>query len=248
MKLAKLEGAPEIFYSIQGEGASMGKPAIFIRLSLCNLHCIWCDTDYTWNWTNTAFEHVNDKKQGYTKFSKEDWIIELNTEEILQEIAQYPCKRIILTGGEPLMQQKELIKLAASLKGKGYFIEIETNGTILPSEEVDQHIDQYNVSPKLENSNNKLNLRIKEKVLNFFGEHDRASFKFVVDSEGDLEEVNQLVESHQIHPAKVYLMPQGTTSLSLQEKQLWLVEICKSIGYNYTDRMHIHLYGDKRGV
>ncbi len=248
MKLAKLGGAPEIFYSIQGEGISMGKPAIFVRLSQCNLHCIWCDTDYTWNWVNTPFEHVNDSKKEYNKYDKSDWILELPSEEIFQLVKKYPCKRVILTGGEPLMQQKELEELSSYLKRKGYFIEIETNGTLLPSTKLDELIDQYNISPKLSNSNNELKLRIKNKTLAHFSSHAKAFFKFVVDTEEDCLEIQDLISQFNIDPQKVYLMPQGTDSDTIKKKQKWLVEMCKSSGYNFTDRMHIHLYGDKRGV
>ncbi|MTI40441.1 radical SAM protein [Fulvivirga lutimaris] len=248
MKLAKLNGRPEIFYSIQGEGKSMGKPAIFVRTSLCNLHCIWCDTDYTWNWQNTPFKHVNDSKAGYSKFKKDEWIVELDADEVYNEIKQHPCKRVILTGGEPLMQQKELALLAQLLHDNGYFIEVETNGTLVPTSEFDMAVDQYNVSPKLSNSGNSTQLREKEGAFSFFSGSEKASFKFVIDDPGDLDEVTELISRYNIAPLNVYLMPQGTTGQALNQKQQWLVDICKEHGYNYTDRLHIHIYGDKRGV
>ncbi len=248
MKLAKLNGKPEIFYSIQGEGKSIGKPAIFIRLSLCNLHCVWCDTDYTWNWKSTPFPHVKDYQKGYQKYIKKDWIVEVSVTEIISEIVDYPCKRIILTGGEPLMQQKELIPLVEALKKLDYTIEVETNGTITPLQELDQHIDQYNVSPKLENSNNSKRLREKTKAYTYFNANKRAVFKFVIDKQDDLEEIEMLIGNYKIAVDKVYLMPQGTTGKQLMAKQQWLIEICKAKGYNYTDRLHILIYGDKRGV
>jgi 7-carboxy-7-deazaguanine synthase len=248
VKLAKLNGRPEIFYSIQGEGKSIGRPAIFIRLSLCNLHCIWCDTDYTWNWENTPFAHVKDNKKGYSKYNKENWIVDLSIEQIIEELKAYPCKRVILTGGEPLMQQKELIDLAKQLKGLNYTIEVETNGTYIPIKELDQYIDQYNVSAKLENSNNSKRLREKAEAYNYFNANSKATFKFVIDTPLDLEEVESLTTKYDISADKVYLMPQGTSDEQLKSKQQWLIEACKSSGYNYTDRLHILVYGDKRGV
>lgn len=226
----------------------MGKPAIFIRTSLCNLHCIWCDTDYTWNWENTPFKHVNDSKNGYSKYEKKDWIVEIGAQEIIEELKNYPCKRVILTGGEPLMQQKELSELAQLLHTDGYFIEVETNGTLLPNKDFDAQVDQYNVSPKLENSNNSTKLREKESAFKYFSNSEKATFKFVIDSPEDLDEVAHLINKYSISPNKVYLMPQGTTGVALNQKQQWLVEICKEHGYNYTDRLHIHIYGDKKGV
>ncbi len=248
MKLAKLNHKPEIFYSIQGEGPSIGKPAIFIRLSMCNLHCIWCDTDYTWNWENTNFKHIKDVNPDYKKFKKEEWQVETNTEEIISEIDQYPCQRIIITGGEPLMQQKELAGLATTLANKGYCIEIETNGTLVPSHDLDFCIKQYNVSPKLANSNNAEKLRDKQLAMQFFTQSKKAAFKFVIEKPNDLNEVLELISKYQIASEKVYLMPQGTTGKELIDKQQWLVEQCKSHGFNYTDRLHILIYGDKKGV
>lgn len=248
MKLAKLNGRPEIFYSIQGEGKSMGKPAIFVRTSMCNLHCIWCDTDYTWNWENTPFKHVNDRKKGYSKYIKKDWIVEISAQQILEELKNYPCKRVILTGGEPLMQQKELYELAHLLYTDGYFIEIETNGTLQPKDDFDAVVHQYNVSPKLSNSGNSTQLREKEGVYKFFSNSEKATFKFVIDTPEDLDEVKELISKYQINPLDVYLMPQGTTGQALNQKQQWLIEICKLEGFNYTDRLHIHIYGDKRGI
>jgi 7-carboxy-7-deazaguanine synthase len=248
VKLAKLNGRPEIFYSIQGEGKSMGKPAIFVRTSLCNLHCVWCDTDYTWNWEKTPFKHVNDNKAGYSKYKKEEWIVEIDADEVLSKIKEHPCKRVILTGGEPLMQQKELTILAQLLHDDGYFIEVETNGTLKPAPDFDSIINQYNVSPKLSNSDNSVQLREKEDVYKFFSKSDKSSFKFVIDDPKDLDEVTNLISKYNIHPSDVYLMPQGTNGAALNQKQQWLIEICKKHGYNYTDRLHIHIYGDKRGV
>lgn len=248
MKLAKLNTGAEIFYSIQGEGPSMGKPAIFVRLSLCNLHCTWCDTDYTWNWKGTKFSHDNDKLSDYEKFDKQEWIIEHSIETIVSKVSDYPCERIILTGGEPLMQQAELTELAKLLKARGYFLEIETNGTIIPNNELVELIDQYNVSPKLSNSNNELKLRYKEKALSFFATTNKTYFKFVISEQKDLDEVKQMVNDLEISYNRVYLMPEGTSPNSLNEKQLWLVEICKEYGFNFTDRLHIKLYGKKRGI
>jgi 7-carboxy-7-deazaguanine synthase len=248
VKLAKLNNKPEIFYSIQGEGKSLGKPSIFVRSSLCNLHCIWCDTDYTWNWENTPFKHVKDSDINYKKYKKEDWTVDLKTGAILNEITKYPCKRVILTGGEPLMQQKELTELSKILCEDEYFIEVETNGTLIPTSEFDKNISQYNVSPKLSNSNNNIRLREKPDAYKFFSDSEKSTFKFVIETPEDLEEVNELVVKYKIESSKVYLMPQGTTGDQLNMKQQWLVEICKTLGYNYTDRLHIHIYGDKKGV
>lgn len=250
MKLAKLNGKAEIFYSIQGEGKNMGRPSIFVRTSLCNLHCTWCDTDYTWNWEGTPFHHNNDGLPGYKKFYKGEYIAEMSVTAVAKEIEALNGKNVVLTGGEPLLQQTELSALMQTLRKEdaGYWFEVETNGTIAPSESFEKLVDQYNVSPKLKNSNNPAKIREKADALNFFAGNPKAVFKFVVSSEGDLEEVLLLIEKYHIDNDSVFLMPEGTSPENLREKQQWLVEACKKYGFNYTDRLHIHIYGNKRGV
>lgn len=250
IKLAKLNGKPEIFYSIQGEGKSLGRPSVFVRTSLCNLHCVWCDTDYTWNWEGTRFPHVNDAKPGYEKFNKDEYIAHLPTEDVVRSIAAEDCKNIVLTGGEPLLQQDELVNVMQQLRAvdNDYWFETETNGTILPLEDFDLLVDQYNVSPKLANSGNPQKLREKKRPYDFFASSAKAFFKFVVAEPADLDEVLLLIETYNIANEKVFLMPEGTSPERLRQKQQWVIETCKKYGFNYTDRLHIQIYGNKRGV
>lgn len=250
MKLAKLNNGPEIFHTIQGEGKSIGKPSIFIRTSLCNLHCIWCDTDYTWNWEGTPFPHHFEQREGYSKYKKDEWIIDLPVDEVVSLVKNIDCKNIVLTGGEPMMHQKDLIDLMQKLRNadQNYWFEVETNCTLAPTATFDQLINQYNVSPKLMNSGNSQKLREKELPYRFFAGSSKAVFKFVIEEENDLKEVLDLIDKYNIEPDKVYLMPQGTSKDQLITKQQWLIEICKTHGFNFSDRLHIHIYGEKRGV
>jgi 7-carboxy-7-deazaguanine synthase len=250
LKLAKLNGQPEIFYSIQGEGKSIGVPSIFVRTSLCNLHCIWCDTDYTWNWKGTRFPHIFDAKPDYQKFDKKDWIALTSIAQIVQIIQTFEGKNIILTGGEPMIQQAELVLLMHYLRNLSseYRFETETNGTILPTPDFDNLIDQYNVSPKLENSGNSKKLREKEKVYRFFAQNPKSNFKFVVSEVNDLQEVLFLIKKYNIPSEKIYLMPEGTTPELLSEKREWLIEICKKYNFRFSDRLHIQIWGSKKGV
>lgn len=250
MKLAKLNNAPEIFHSIQGEGKSIGKPSVFIRLSLCNLYCVWCDTDYTWNWENTKYPHNKDENPNYKKFNKKDWIVDVSAETIFEEVVNLNCENIIITGGEPMVQHKELVGLLNLFKNadKVYTIEMETNGTLQPNATLDNLINQYNVSVKLSNAKVEVQHRIKPSALQFFSKSEKANFKFVVDTPKDLDEILQLQKDYNIDPKKIFLMPQGINPQSLLEKQQWLIEICKQYQFNYTDRLHIHIYGSKRGV
>jgi len=250
IRLANLNRGPEIFYSIQGEGKNLGHPSVFIRLSLCNLYCYWCDTDYTWNWKATTFKHIRDSESGYQKYEKNDFILQYSNEELIRIITSYDCPNLVFTGGEPLAQQKDLVSLLAELKAfnPAFRIEFETNGTIPPSPETDRLADQYNVSLKLSNSRIPERERIKPETVNFFAATPKANFKFVIDDQSDLGEVLDLISKFKIRPNSVYLMPQGTTVAILRSKQQWLVELCKQYKFNYTDRLHIHIWGDKRGV
>ena len=90
MKLARLPGGePEIFHTVQGEGRNTGLPSVFIRSSLCNLHCWWCDTDYTWNWEGTPFAHDRDREPGYAKYRREEQILEMPWDEIAEKAAEF---------------------------------------------------------------------------------------------------------------------------------------------------------------
>ena len=162
---------PEIFYSLQGEGPFIGRPSIFLRLSMCNLFCHWCDTAYTWNWIGSSFKHMN-----HVKYSIKEEQYYASITEILHKIRQFPCHNIVLTGGEPLLQQKQLIPLLQQLKKQNYTIDIETNGTITPLSTVHQLISSYVVSPKLSNSKVPLNMRLKEMVLRWFNQSKKNIF------------------------------------------------------------------------
>ena len=215
----------------------MGVPSIFVRTTRCNLHCIWCDTDYTWNWVGTRFAHVQDAQPGYQKFDKKEWIATCAVEEVAARVAAYPCRNVILTGGEPLLQQPGLVALmvALRLQSADYRFETETNGTLLPDAGFDGAIDQYNVSPKLENSANSRKLREKPAALRFFAGSPKANFKFVIAAPDDLAEVLDLLERYAIAPSKVWLMPEGTTADALAERRRWLVDICKQYNFRYSD-------------
>lgn len=250
LKLARLHGKPEIFHSIQGEGKSIGVPSVFVRTSGCNLYCIWCDTDYTWNWVGTKFTHVNDSTPGYQKFEKKDWEAICGVGEAAQLVAAFNCPNVILTGGEPLLQQPMLAELMAVLREKqpGFRFETETNGTVLPTPAFDKAIDQYNVSPKLANSNNPVRLREKPEALHFFAQSEKANFKFVLATADDLAEVLALQKRYNIPAEKIWLMPEGTTPARLANSREWLVEICKEHNFRFSDRLHVQIWGSKKGV
>jgi organic radical activating enzyme len=244
MKLSRLAtGKSEVFRTLQGEGPSLGCPAVFVRLSLCNLHCTWCDTPYTWNWEGTPWTHQDD-----VKFRKADQIIELSAVELAQQVNELlqDDDRLVLTGGEPLLQQDELRNFLREIPTKTP-IEIETNGTKIPDLELDARVAQYNVSPKLANSGNKPELRESPETLRFFARSPKAFFKFVITRSEDLQEVRTIAQVHELPANRILLMPEGRSPEELARSRHWLAEACLTHGYRLTDRLHVQLWGDERG-
>jgi organic radical activating enzyme len=250
MKLAKLGEGPEIFHTIQGEGVSVGAPAVFIRASRCNLHCVWCDTDHTWNFEKTPWPHEKDTIPGYAKFKKADVTFEITPADAAKKILAFGCPRTVITGGEPLLQQDEFLELIGIIRGREpeHQFEVETNGTKIPSLAFHGAVNQFNVSPKLSNSGMPESLRIHSEALAFFARSPKAWFKFVVVEPADLVEIKTLCNDYQIPRHCVLLMPEGRTCEELDRHARWLAEICRDLGFRFSDRLHIRLWGDKRGV
>lgn len=226
----------EKFYSIQGEGASSGVPAIFIRLSGCNLLCQsenWvCDSIEVWRkGTKTPFEEVFTEKEV----------------DLLRRGAH-----LVLTGGEPLMHQKKIMQFIDWFEMQLGFVpytEIETNGTILPTSEFQTYIHQWNCSPKLENSGETFERRYNPIVLGVICVQENSWFKFVVDSVKDLREIYDFyIDSRMIKNEQVILMPAGATQEELSKNRVEVLELCKSSGFRYSDRLHIVAWNKKTGV
>lgn len=226
-------GSPEIFYSVQGEGVNLGTPAVFLRLSLCNLACLWCDTKYTWNWK---------------EYDRKQQILEMTPEQVEQEILRYKCEYLVITGGEPLVQQGELIQFLRSSSRNGFEVEIETNGTIVPDPRLAELIKHWSVSPKLSNSGNAEPLREIPDCYRYFANLSNCYFKYVIEKIEDLAEVHQLVTRHGLSPDRVILMPQASSTDVLIERSKWLVNLCMSRGYRFSTRLQVLLWGNRRGV
>ncbi len=234
-------GEAEIFASVQGEGPSAGAPCTFIRLSRCNLACQWCDTAYTWHFSGDERPHRSDP----TYERKPNQMV-LGEEEVARRIADLGQKRLVITGGEPLLQAPALARLLELLPD--LTAEIETNGTVEPPARLDIRIDQFNVSPKLAHSGNPVGLALTPERLQAYAADPRAWFKFVVATPADVAEAAELVRQYAIPPRRVFLMPEGTDSESLRSRQQWLVPLCLEHGFRLSDRLHIHLFGDSRGT
>ncbi|MEL6877711.1 MAG: 7-carboxy-7-deazaguanine synthase QueE [Pseudomonadota bacterium] len=234
-------GSPEIFASLQGEGPSAGTPVAFMRLSRCNLACTWCDTAYTWHFEGDNREH----RDGVT-FERKANQVTLDVADVAARIEALGQKRLVITGGEPLMQCGALADLLALIPDME--IEIETNGTTKANSHVDIRVDQYNVSPKLAHSGNEAELALIPERLDFYACDPRAFFKFVIASPEDVEEVLKLQRTYRFKRGHVFLMPEGTDSTTLRKREEWLAPLCLRHGFRMSDRLHIHLYGDERGT
>ena len=251
MKLARMpDGRPEIFHSLQGEGRHSGRPAVFVRASLCNLSCRWCDTDYTWNWESTSYRHDRDQEPGYSKYRMEEQIADLPISEVAECITTFSCRHVILTGGEPLIQQKEWAELIDALNviDPRYSFEVETNATLLPGGRFLDLIDHINASPKLANSGVPESQRTKPDVLEALSKLEKADFKFVIDTEGDLKEALALAERFSIPKDRIFFMPKSHTPDELDTRDHWLAQRCLEHGVRYSDRLHLRLFGAGRGV
>jgi 7-carboxy-7-deazaguanine synthase len=220
----------EIFYSIQGEGTLVGVPSVFVRVSGCNLRCAWCDTPYTsWN------------PEGE----------EMSNEAIVAEVARHPARHVVITGGEPMLFAP-VVELSRMLKDRGMHITFETAGTVYQPVVA----DLMSISPKLANSTptderfavRHESLRYHREVLKrLIGEYE-YQLKFVVSSPEDLGEIRQIVSKIDASADRVLLMPEGTTPERVRERGQWIAEICKQEGFRYSPRLHVDLWGDRRGV
>jgi 7-carboxy-7-deazaguanine synthase len=212
----------EVFASIQGEGASVGTPSVFVRFQGCSVGCAWCDTRYSW-----------DAGGGRP--------VELDA--LVAEVASAGPRNVVVTGGEPL-EHREFVPLVAALKGRGHRVEVETAGTELPPP-VD--VDQWNVSLKLAHSGVPEPRRLRAEAIARFRDL-RAWFKFVVGDERDVDEVLAIQARHGLSSGQILLMPLGMRRDEQQALMPVVVEWCRRHGFRFSPRLHILIWGPKRGV
>lgn len=227
----------EIFYSIQGEGELTGVPSVFVRTSGCNLRCAWCDTPYA-SWD----------PEGETR----------RIEQIVAEVESHPAARhVVLTGGEPMIA-KDIATLAAEIRRGGRHITIETAATVAPDGIA---CDLASLSPKLLNSapdplehgawrKKHEATRWQPDAVREWVDHYPYQFKFVIARPEDVEELEHMLAAlnREIPRHKVLLMPEATSLEQMRSRATWLGELCKARGYRYAHRLHIELYGHRRGT
>lgn len=212
----------EIFYSLQGEGKSMGRPTLFIRFSGCNLRCNWCDTKY-----HTNNHEITTKEANLLKKHKH-WTI---------------------TGGEPLLQQDKIIELIKTCKPDR--IEIETNGTIRPKRALMKYSVFFNCSPKesrFQPKNGQSTEPLLLQSLRFMKYNPLDIAKFVYVDEKSEEFIEGIVKKYRIDPSCVYVMPQGANKAEqiANKRQVW--DYCTAKGFSYSARLHIDLFDITQGV
>ena len=221
----------EFFKSIQGEGEFAGTPSVFVRTTGCNLRCSFCDTPHT-SWAPEGIQ--------------ESW------QTILERILTHDCRHVVLTGGEPMLQP-DLVSLSHALGRAGRFVTIETAGTVLRA----VHADLMSISPKRGNStpqdaiwtSRHEELRDRPEIVARMTRNYRYQLKYVIDSPSDVDDVDRHVRAiGGIRPSRVFLMPQGTEVEEIREKTSWLTAAASKRGYSISPRLHIELFGNRRGT
>jgi 7-carboxy-7-deazaguanine synthase len=225
----------EVFHSIQGEGKLAGMPSVFVRASGCNLRCVWCDTPYA-SWDPEGPE--------------------MSVSQIVDAVLRYDCPHVVLTGGEPMIMP-DIAELCDSLKQRGRHITIETAATVYRP----VRLDLASLSPKLSNSapharagskyvamHERQRLR-PDVIQQFIDASPDFQLKFVVQDPSDMQEINDLLSQLRgWQPGDVQLMPEGTDPATLASRATWLADLCKQTGHRFCPRLHVALYGNRRGT
>jgi organic radical activating enzyme len=226
----------EIFYSIQGEGRFAGYPAVFIRFNYCNLGCSWCDTKFTWQ----------------TGVIEKDLLLDIASISIgaLETLSGNHIRpdqvHIVLTGGEPMLHQKQLPELITQLRQDGFdFVEIETNGVFIPMDKMIDAISWWNCSPKLSNSGLDLKRTFVPEALIAIAATGRADFKLVVSCSEDIEEI---IENYLplLPRSRIMLMPEGATRDKQMKSMPWVIDKCQEFGFRFSPRLHSIIWDSER--
>ena len=209
----------EIFYSIQGEGLQIGQPTVFLRLFACDLRCSWCDTMY-------AVEGSDFR--------------EMSNEEITTEIRKYNCRQVCITGGEPLIQKKDLVPLTEDLIKNGYSIVLETSGHKEPPEIFANGSCLISMDCKCPSSGmeNRMHFDLFEKL------ETKDQLKFVIKDEEDYTYAKNVLNKYKLKASIIFQPVHG-------KNLFWLTEIVLTDNLNSVrvlPQLHKIIWGEKRGV
>ncbi|MFO7177630.1 MAG: 7-carboxy-7-deazaguanine synthase QueE [Pseudomonadota bacterium] len=221
----------ETFSSLQGEGRSTGVPAFFVRLALCNLRCDFCDTRYTWDFTR--FDYAREVRT-------------VPVETVANAIAAAPERRVIVTGGEPLLQRAALEAMLERVP-EDVVVEVETNGTLEPGETLARRVAQWNVSPKLACAGDPEHKRIRRAALLALRDTGRADLKLVVRNRDDVAEALALATALEWPRDRVWLMPEAASRAEHELRAPDVAAACTQHGVRFSPRLHVLLWGGERG-
>ena len=228
--------------TFQGEGPFTGRTAVFLRLGRCNLDCSWCDTPYTWDWKGKNGT-VYDPAVELTRMT----VREVSTR--LRDLMPNPFVRVVISGGEPMLQRTGLQALITELRSLMVpNIDIETNGT-RPPIELDADAINYVISPKLPSSGvswshnwyDTIGLYRQRASMGY------AALKFVIADEVDMKWADIIVDACEWDASRVWLMPEGRSGAELDRNAQVVAAQALERGHNYSDRLHVRLWGDERG-
>jgi len=219
--------------TIQGEGPSAGRRASFIRTGGCNLACSWCDSSFTWDGR---------------RYDLRAELTRTPVTAITARALQGAPGLVVITGGEPLLQQEQpgWALLLDTLVTAGVDVEIETNGTIAPSSYTAASVTRFNVSPKLGHAGDPVARRIRPEALAALHATGHAVFKIVCATAADVDEAATLTAAHGIPPSTVWIMPEGTTTPELCDHLAAIADPAIRAGFNLSTRLHVHVWGDER--
>lgn len=222
--------------TLQGEGVSVGVPSTFVRLQGCTLKCKWCDTLDVWpNGNEYSYGEIFDK---------------FDSVGLIKRFRQ--GQHLILTGGSPLKQQSKLIDFLKEFSRKyGFipYIEVENESVLMPNGYFTHLVNQWNNSPKLNNSGMKRGARIKPAVLTYLSGLKNSWFKFVISKEEDWDEIRMdFIDPGYVKKEQIILMPEGDTQEKLNTSRIIAADLAIANGVRFTDRLHVTLWNKKTGV
>jgi len=222
--------------TFQGEGPSAGRRCLFLRLAGCTLACTWCDTPYTWDW----------KGRNGARFYPAQEMRLMPVEHIYACLHERGGDFLVVSGGEPMLQQARLVPLLRRLTADRWRIEVETAGVRPPFDAMAEVVTQFNVSPKLSSSGNARARRLNPDAIRSLQATGKAIWKFVAADTHDLDEVAEFEDAYDLKP--IYIMPQGVSGEAIIDIARALSAQILRRGWSLTLRTHVLIYGDRRGV